>query len=177
MEADWTKTELTLVSPAEDNCARLAVTVKGESSAALDFVSLFPADTYKGRRNGLRKDLAQLLEAMHPRFLRFPGGCLVHDGSLNADDRNSMYRWKNTIGPLWERPARRSNWGYNQTLGLGYYEYFQLCEDIGAKPIPVLPGGYDPHHRRVAPLDELQPWIDDALDLIEFANGDAQTTK
>ena len=177
VEADWTKTELTLVSPAEDNCARLAVTVKGESSAALDFVSLFPADTYKGRRNGLRKDLAQLLEAMHPRFLRFPGGCLVHDGSLDADDRNSMYRWKNTIGPLWERPARRSNWGYNQTLGLGYYEYFQLCEDIGAKPIPVLPGGYDPHHRRVAPLDELQPWIDDALDLIEFANGDAQTTK
>ena len=107
------------------------MTVKGESSAALDFVSLFPADTYKGRRNGLRKDLAQLLEAMHPRFLRFPGGCLVHDGSLNADDRNSMYRWKNTIGPLWERPARRSNWGYNQTLGPVSYTHLDVYKRQG----------------------------------------------
>ena len=177
VKTDWTKTELSLVSPVTDTCARLAVTIKGKSRAALDFISLFPADTYKGRRNGLRKDLAQLLEDMQPKFLRFPGGCLVHDGSLDPEDRNSMYRWKNTIGPLWERPARRNNWGYNQTLGLGFYEYIQLCEDIGARPIPVLPGGYDPHHQRIVPLEELEPWVADALDLIEFANGDARTTK
>ena len=177
VKADWTKTELSLVSPVTDTCARLTITIKGKSSAALDFISLFPADTYKGRRNGLRKDLAQMLEDMHPKFLRFPGGCLVHDGSLDPEDRNSMYRWKNTIGPLWERPARRNNWGYNQTLGLGFYEYFQLCEDVGAKPIPVLPGGYDPHHQRIAPLEELESWVADALDLIEFANGDARTSK
>jgi alpha-L-arabinofuranosidase len=86
-----------------------------------------------------------------------------------------MYRWKNTLGDAAERPARRNNWRYNQTLGLGYYEYFQFCEDIGAKPIPVVPGGYDPHHQRIVPLEELSPWIQDALDLIEFANGDLST--
>src|SRR5699024_8260596 len=136
---------------------------------------LFPEQTYKNRPNGLRRDIAESLEALKPKFLRFPGGCLVHDGSLNSDDRNSMYRWKNTIGPVEKRSARRNNWGYNQTLGLGYYEYFQLAEDIGAKPIPILPAGYDPHHKRIVPIEELQPWIDDALDLIEFANGDINT--
>lgn len=123
----------------------------------------------------MRKDIAELLEAMHPKFMRFPGGCLVHDGSLDENDRVSMYRWKNTIGPLESRPARRNNWGYHQTLGLGYYEYFQFCEDIGAKPLPVLPGGWDPHHQRAVPLEELTSWVDDALDLIEFANGGVDT--
>jgi alpha-L-arabinofuranosidase len=124
----------------------------------------------------MRQDIAQLLADMTPKFMRFPGGCLVHDGSINADDRNSMYRWKNTIGDIEQRPSRRNNWRYNQTLGLGYYEYFLFCEDIGAKPLPVLPAGYDPHHKRIVPVDELQLWIDDALDLIEFANGDRTTT-
>jgi alpha-L-arabinofuranosidase len=123
----------------------------------------------------MREDIAEMLAALRPKFMRFPGGCLVHDGTLNADDRDSMYRWKNTIGPIEQRPPRRNNWRYNQTLGLGFYEYFLFCEDIGAKPIPVLPAGYDPHHKRIVPLDELQPWIDDALDLIEFANGDVTT--
>ena len=144
-------------------------------SVEVDFVSLFPTHTYKNRPNGLRKDLCEMLEAMHPKFIRFPGGCLVHDGQLDENARDSMYRWKNTIGPVEERPARRNNWGYNQTLGLGYYEYFQLAEDIGAEPLPVLPAAYDPHHQRKVPLDELGPWIDDALDLIEFANGDETT--
>lgn len=110
----------------------------------LDFVSLFPRHTYKNRKNGLRRDLAQLLEDMHPKFLRFPGGCLIHGGSLHAKDRDSLYRWKNTIGPVENRPACRNNWGYNQTMGLGYYEYFLLCEDLGAKPVPVLPGAIIP---------------------------------
>jgi len=86
-----------------------------------------------------------------------------------------MYRWKNTIGAVTDRPSRRNNWRYNQSLGLGYFEYFQFCEDIGAKPLPVLPAGYNPHMEQAVPLDEMQEWIDDALDLIEFANGTADT--
>ena len=138
-------------------------------------ISLFPKDTYKGRENGLRKDIAELLADLKPRFMRFPGGCLVHSGSLDPDDRISMYRWKNTIGDVAERPPRRNNWRYNQTLGLGFYEYFLFAEDIGAEPLPILPAGYDPHSRRVTPLDEMEPWIQDALDLIEFANGGPDT--
>jgi alpha-L-arabinofuranosidase len=173
--AEWARYEAVLTANATDFSSRLAVTTKGKGQLCLDMVSLFPEKTYKRRPNGLREDIAALLAELKPKFMRFPGGCLVHDGSLNPDDRNSMYRWKNTIGDVAERPARRNNWSYNQTLGLGYYEYFQFCEDIGAKAIPVLPGGYDPHHKRIVPLDELGPWIDDALDLIEFATGDATT--
>lgn len=172
---NWEKYEITFTSPVDDRTARLAVTVGGTGQVDLDFVSLFPHDTYKGRRNGLRRDLAETLEAMRPKFLRFPGGCLIHTGSLNAEDRDSMYRWKNSIGPVEHRPARRNSWGYNQTLGLGYYEYFQFCEDLGAKPLPVLPGGYDPHHGWAAEGEQLQEFIQDALDLIEFANGAPDT--
>lgn len=167
----WEKYEAVFTAPQDDWTARLAVTAAGRGKVALDFVSLFPQDTYKGRKNGLRRDLAEALEAMHPKFLRFPGGCLVHDGSLDPEARNSQYRWKNSIGPVEHRPARRSNWGYNQTLGLGFYEYFQFCEDIGAKPLPVLPGGYNPHNGDAAEDEALAAFVQDALDLIEFANG------
>ncbi|WP_310832053.1 alpha-L-arabinofuranosidase C-terminal domain-containing protein [Paenibacillus pedocola] len=173
--ADWQKHETVLTAGFTDTACRLVILAGGQGRLDIDRVSLFPEKTYRGRRNGLREDIAVLLADMKPKFMRFPGGCLVHDGSLNPDDRNSMYRWKNTIGEVASRPARRNNWGYNQTLGLGYYEYFQFCEDIGAKAIPVLPGGYDPHHGRIVPIDELGPWIQDALDLIEFARGDAST--
>ncbi len=175
LSGQWEKKEGIFTASVTDENARLAVTVTGEGTVNLDFVSLFPKDTYKGRKNGLRRDLAEALEALHPRFLRFPGGCLVHDGTLDPQDRGSQYRWKNSIGPLTDRPARRNNWGYNQTLGLGFYEYFLLCEDIGAKPLPVLPGGYDPHHGRAAVGDALQEFIQDALDLIAFANGPADS--
>lgn len=171
----WEKYELELKTEKTDSCGRLAVTAAGRGKVYLDFVSLFPKDTYKGRRNGMRRDLAELLEAMHPKFMRFPGGCLTHDGALDPDVRDAMYRWKNTVGPVEQRPARRSNWGYNQTLGLGFFEYFQFCEDIGAKPLPVISPGYDPHHKRAAALDRMQPWIAEALDLIEFANGSSDT--
>lgn len=173
---EWKKYELELTAPETDLEGRLGVTVSGRGKVYLDFVSLFPKDTYKGRRNGVRRDIAELLEQMQPKFMRFPGGCLVHNGALDADVRDSQYRWKNTIGPLEERPARRNSWGYNQTFGLGYFELFQLCEDIGAKPLPVIPAGYDPHYHRAVPLDNMQPFIDDALDLIEFANGEPETT-
>ncbi len=171
----WQKYEAVLVPRATDSGSQLIITTNTEGRLYLDMVSLFPENTFKKRPNGLRQDLAQLLADLKPKFMRFPGGCLVHDGSLDPDARDSMYRWKNTLGDIAQRPARRSNWGYNQTLGLGYYEYFQFCEDIGAKPLPVLPAGYDPHHRRITPLDQLQPWIDDALDLIEFAVGGPST--
>ncbi len=172
---EWERHELTFQAPETDFCGRLAVTVEGRGKVYLDFVSLFPADTYKGRRGGLRRDLAEMLEQLRPRFVRFPGGCLVHDGALDEEARDAQYRWKNSVGRPEDRPARRNNWNYNQTLGLGYFEYFQFCEDLGAEPLPVLPAGYDPHHRRHAPLDRLQPFIDDVLDLIEFANGGTDT--
>lgn len=171
----WKHYELRLKPERTELFGRLQITAEGTGRVELDFVSLFPEDTYKGRRNGMRRDLAEMLAELKPKFLRFPGGCLVHDGALDSDERNSMYRWKNTIGPVTERPARRNNWCYHQTLGLGYYEYFQLCEDIGAKPLPVLPAGYNPHSKEAVPMDEMQPWIEDALDLIEFANGGPET--
>lgn len=173
---EWKQYHSTFTAAGTDYSTRLVILIKNPGVLYFDMISLFPRNTYKGRKNGLRADIAKKLEELKPRFMRFPGGCLVHDGSLNSEDRNSMYRWKNTIGNVEERPARRNNWGYNQTLGLGYYEYFLLCEDIGAKAIPVIPGGYDPHHQRIVPIEELGPWIGDALDLIEFANGDVNTT-
>lgn len=172
---EWKKYELILEASVTDFSARLAITALGRGKIYLDFVSLFPEETFLNRPNGMRRDIAELLKDMHPKFMRFPGGCLVHDGALDETARDSQYRWKNTIGPLEHRPARRSNWNYNQTLGLGYYEYFQFCEDIGAQPLPVIPGGYDPHHKRYAPLDKMEPFIKDALDLIEFANGGIHT--
>lgn len=173
--SEWKRYEASITAGETDYSSRLVVTTGGTGNLYVDMVSLFPVHTFRGRTNGLREDIATLLADLKPKFMRFPGGCLVHDGSLNPDDRNSMYRWKNTIGPVEQRPSRRNNWSYNQTLGLGYYEYFLFCEDIGAKAIPILPGGYDPHHKRIVPIDELAPWIEDALDLIEFANGDADS--
>ncbi|MGN0183233.1 MAG: alpha-L-arabinofuranosidase C-terminal domain-containing protein [Candidatus Ornithomonoglobus sp.] len=171
----WTDYSVVFKSTEDDFSARLLLSMKKSGKAYFDFVSLFPKDTYKERENGLRRDLAELLADLKPRFMRFPGGCLVHDGSLNKNERDSCYRWKSTLGDIKSRPARRSNWRYNQTLGLGYYEYFLFCEDIGAEPLPVLPAGYNPHSRQGVPFDELGEWIDDALDLIEFANGDSKT--
>lgn len=172
---DWTKYECILKAADTTTAGRLVLTFEEESVCDLDMVSLFPADTFMGRENGLRKDIAEALGEMKPKFMRFPGGCLTHDGSLNDQDRNSMYRWKRTLGKVEERPTWRNNWGYNQTLGLGYYEYFCFCEDIGAKPLPVLPGGFNPHKGEGVPMEELGAWVQEALDLIEFANGDAST--
>lgn len=173
--SEWTKYEAKLTAIDTDFSSRLVIVTKGKGKLYLDMVSLFPEKTFLNRPNGMREDIAALIADLKPKFMRFPGGCLIHDGSLNPDDRDSMYRWKNTLGDLTQRPARRNNWSYNQTLGLGYYEYFLFCEDIGAKPIPILPAGYNPHHKQIVPINELQPWIDDAFDLIEFASGDSST--
>ena len=171
---EWHKYELILTATETTYEGRLVLTFE-EGVYDLDMVSLFPQDTFLGKKGGLRRDIAEALQEMKPKFMRFPGGCLVHDGSLNDRDRNSMYRWRRTLGPVEERPTWRNNWRYNQTLGLGYYEYFCFCEEIGAKPLPVLPGGFNPHKGEGVPMEELQEWVQEALDLIEFANGTADS--
>ena len=179
--SDWKKYTADLKIAEGTSCtdANLALVCMTPGSVEVDFVSLFPAHTYKNRPNGLRKDLCEMLEAMHPKFIRFPGGCLVHDGQLDENARDSMYRWKNTIGPVEERPARRNNWGYNQTLGLGYYEYFLFCEDIGAEPLPVVAAGVCCQNSSIGgagqmgiPMEKMPEYIESILNLIEWANGD-----
>lgn len=171
----WKQYKCVFVPSGTTVRGKLEIRFMTEGRVSMDHVSLFPEHTFLNKKNGLRADIANMLKELKPKFMRFPGGCLVHDGSLNANDRNSMYRWKNTLGDVTERPARRSNWGYNQTLGLGYYEYFCFSEEIGAKPLPVLPGGYNPHKQLMVPLTEIDGWVKEALDLIEFANGDVNT--
>jgi len=170
----WERQEARITSQATTDQARLVLLATGSGTLDLDVVSLFPKDTFNGRRNGLRADLAQLLADMKPGFMRFPGGCIVE-----GTDFQNMYRWKDTIGEIWERKENWNLWSnresphYYQTYGLGFFEYFQFCEDIGAEPVPILNCGMCCQARRgphVA-LAELQPFVQDALDLVEFANG------
>ena len=170
----WQKFEWTFKSSAEAAQARLIVFVAEAGTVDVDMVSLFPVKTFKGRVNGLRADLAQTLADMKPGFLRFPGGCVVEGSSPETH-----YRWKDTVGDVAERKQNWNLWSndaspqYHQTYGLGFFEYFQFCEDIGAEPLPVLNCGMSCQARggvHIA-LDQLQPYIQDALDLIEFANG------
>lgn len=172
---EWKKYTATIKANADDVNGRLVILTEGTGEVYVDMVSLFPEHTFKNRPNGLRADIAQMIADLKPAFVRFPGGCIVHNGSTDRDARDSMYVWKDTIGDIAERPARKNSWGYNQSFGLGYYEYFLFCEDIGAKPIPVLPVGINPHDNSVVPISQMGPWIQDALDLIEFANGDITT--
>ena len=173
----WKKYTATLTAKAACDSASLVVLIQTEGKLALDMVSLFPEKTFKNRTNGLRADLAQVLADMHPKFIRFPGGCLVH-----GDGLDNMYRWKNTIGPLEQRVEQRNIWGYHQTTGLGYFEYFQFCEDIGAKPLPVVPAAVSCQNsggtwriggtgQKALPENEMDEYIQEVLDLIEWANG------
>ena len=178
----WKKYTMSLTAIESSDTANLVILAKTEGKIALDVVSLFPEKTFKNRPNGLRADLAQMLAEVKPAFIRFPGGCLVH-----GDGLGNMYRWKNTIGPIEERKEQRNIWGYHQTTGLGYYEYFQFCEDIGAKPLPVLPAGVSCQNsgntwriggtgQRSLPMDEMKEYIQEVLDLIEWANGPVTST-
>ncbi len=169
---EWAKYSLELPVNASENMANLVLATQSTGTFYVDMVSLFPQNTYKNRENGLRKDLAQAIEEMKPEFLRFPGGCITHGNGLD-----NAYRWKHTVGDVAERKPNWNLWGYHQTYGLGFYEYFLFSEDLGAEPFPVLPVGVSCHHRgmEVAPMDEMDPWVQDALDLIEFANGDETT--
>jgi len=170
LDASWKKYELKLRAHSAFKAAALTIMASGEGFFDIDMVSLKPADAFL---NIFRKDIAALLMDLKPKFMRFPGGCLVADGSPDANDRCSLYRWKNTIGALETRPSRRNSWGYNQSLGIGFYEYFLFSEAIGAEPIPVLPVCKINGHP--VPMDEIQELIDDAIDLISFANDDADS--
>ncbi|WP_029902769.1 alpha-L-arabinofuranosidase C-terminal domain-containing protein [Prevotella sp. 10(H)] len=179
----WKKYNSIITARADATSARLEILPQNEGKFALDMVSLFPQKTFKGRKNGLRADLAQVLADMKPRFVRFPGGCVAH-----GDGIDNIYHWKNTIGPLESRKPQRNLWGYHQTAGLGYLEYFQFCEDIGAEPVPIVAAGVpcqnSAHHgcaiggqQGGIPLSEMNAYIQDILDLIEWANGDPRTSK
>jgi alpha-L-arabinofuranosidase len=179
VKGGWAKYQATFTASRTSNRGRLAVA--STNDAALDEVSLFPRDTYKNQPNGLRKDLAEKIAALKPGFVRFPGGCLVNTGSMEDYSeasnwqRKRSYQWKDTVGPVEQRATNANFWGYNQSYGLGYYEYFRFSEDIGAMPLPVVPALVTGCGQNKATGDEalLKRRIQDALDLIEFANGPA----
>ena len=178
----WNKYACTL--QVNDNCKNAALQILALDNGVMDVdaFSLMPQDTYKG--HGLRRDLAEALEALHPKFMRFPGGCIVHGG---GDGFWDTYRWKTTLGPKEQRRQIKNTWGYHQSVGLGYYEYFQMCEDMNMQPVPILPCGvscqgtnggwgmWPKQAQDVVPMSEMDEWVQDALDLIEWANGDVTT--
>lgn len=182
---EWKKYTVVLKPGQTDPKAVLRIFMTSKGSLDLEHVSLFPVDTWKGRENGLRKDLAQALYDLKPGVFRFPGGCIVE-----GTDLNSRYQWKKTVGPVENRKLNENRWQYTfphrffpdyyQTYGLGFFEFFQLSEDIGAEPLPIVSVGLacqfqngccDAH----VAVGELHEYIQDALDLIEFANGDVNT--
>lgn len=183
---DWKKYTLELTPKETLKEGKLRVFLgKPENTVDLEHVSLFPVDTWMGHENGMRKDLAQKLADLHPGVFRFPGGCIVE-----GTDYDTRYQWKNTVGPVENRPTNENRWHYTfdyrffpdyyQSYGLGFYDYFLLSEEIGAEPLPILNVGLicqfqnDPDAQ--LPADQVQEYVQDALDLIEFANGDATTT-
>jgi alpha-L-arabinofuranosidase len=180
--SDWEKYKLSFKATDTEPKALLRILFSGKGTADLDMVSLFPSDTWKERHGGLRKDLIQMIADLKPGFLRFPGGCIVE-----GRDLTNRYQWKTTVGPVEARKLIMNRWNvemqdhltpdYFQSFGLGFFEYFQLSEDIGAEPLPILNCGMSCQFNagEVVPLNELDPYIQDALDLIEFANGDATT--
>lgn len=177
---EWKKLEATLVPEKDVKSGSLQLKMEKPGSMEIDMVSLFPRKTFKGRKNGLRADLAQTLADLKPRFVRFPGGCVSH-----GDGLDNIYRWVNTIGPLEERKPMRNIWNYHQSMGLGFFEYFQFCEDIGAEPVPVLAAGVPCQNSSVGgagqqggiPMDQMDEYIDEILALVEWANGDPKTSK
>lgn len=183
---EWKKYTLTLSPDQTVEKGRLRIFLASAAPVDLEHVSLFPVETFNGHENGLRKDLAQLLADIHPGVFRFPGGCIVE-----GTDLATRYQWKNTVGPVENRPLNENRWHYTfpsrffpdyfQSNGLGFYEYFVLSEEIGAAPLPVLNVGlscqYQNHTPEAhVPVDGLDPYIQDALDLVEFANADTTTT-
>ncbi len=182
---DWKQYEVILKSPRTEPKAHLRIFLESAGTVDLEHVSLFPVDTWKERKNGLRKDLVQALYDIKPGVFRFPGGCIVE-----GTDEATRYEWKKTVGAVENRPLNENRWHYTfkhrffpdyfQTYGLGFFEYFQLSEDIGAEPLPILNCGlvcqYQNDPDQQVSLSKLDSYIQDALDLIEFANGDVTTT-
>lgn len=176
---EWTRYTATFKVTADCDDACLLIEGINKGTAAIDMVSLFPKDTYKG--HGLRRDIAETIAALHPKFVRFPGGCMSHGQGIG-----NIYHWSETIGPWQDRKPDFNIWNYHQTRGLGFYEFFQWCEDMGAEPLPVLAAGVPCQNSRAdsrgmggqqggIPIAEMQPYIDEILHLIEWANGDASS--
>lgn len=182
LSQQWNEYTTTIKANRTIEKAKLRVLFEGQGIIDIDMVSLFPEKTWKNRPKGLRNDLVELLNGLNPGFVRFPGGCIVEGYTL--DER---YQWKKTVGSIENRVLIKSRWmdefrhraapDYFQSYGLGFYEYFLLSEDLGAQPLPILNCGMACQYnsKEVASMDDLQPYIDDALDLIEFANGSTQT--
>lgn len=179
----WAKQSVTFTATATEAKASMRIWFEGDGSIDMDMVSLFPDDTWKGRPGGMRADMVQMLADMRPGFIRFPGGCIVE-----GVDLSNRYQWKKTLGPIEERQLIINRWNfefphrstpdYFQTFGLGFFEYFQLAEDIGAEPLPVLNCGMacQFNSAELVSMDQLDPYVQDALDLVEFANGDTAST-
>ena len=177
---EWKKQEVKMTSTGTTSKGKLTITPTQKGKVAIDFVSLFPLNTFNGHRNGLRADLAQTIADLKPQFMRFPGGCLAHGNGID-----NIYRWKNTIGPLEQRKGDFNIWHYHQTMGLGYFEYFTFCEDMGCEPLPVIAAGVPCQNSSVGgngqqggvPWEQMDAFLQDILDLVEWANGDPKTSK
>ena len=184
--SEWKQYEVVIKSPVTDPKAILRIFLETPTvSVDLEHISLFPVDTWKGHKNGMRKDLAQALADLKPGVFRFPGGCIVE-----GTDLDTRYNWKNSVGPVENRPLNENRWQYTfphrfypdyyQSYGLGFYEFFLLSEEIGSEPLPIVSCGLacqfqnNDEHAHVA-VENLEPYIQDALDLIEFANGSTDT--
>ncbi|MDI5889272.1 alpha-L-arabinofuranosidase C-terminal domain-containing protein [Flavobacterium yafengii] len=179
---DWKGYNAQFTATQTEAKAQLKITFEGNGTIDLDMISLFPEDTWMNRKNGMRKDIVQLLYDMKPGFLRFPGGCIVEGRTLAQ-----RYQWKKTVGDVEKRETLINRWNtefthkpapdYFQTFGLGFFEYFQLSEDLGAQPLPILSCGMACQFNtgELVPMEELDPYVQDALDLIEFANGGTET--
>lgn len=182
-KGQWTQYSATMTPTAAASKATLALTGTKQTQANVDMISLFPHNTFCNRKNGLRRDLAQTLADLKPRFVRFPGGCMSH-----GDGLDNIYHWQLTVGPLHQRTPERNSWGYHQTRGLGFYELFQFCEDIGAEPLPVLAAGVPCQNsgndkdgyggqQGGIPMSDMPAYIDELCNMIEWANGDPNTSK
>jgi len=169
LTGEWKQYKLTLTPSADCPAGKLKISATGTGTIYLDMVSLFPKETWKGRANGLRADLAEMLMGMKPAFARFPGGCFVEGNRIE-----NAFRWKKTIGDIAQRPGHWNLWGYRSTDGLGYHEYLQMCEDLNSEPLFVINCGMA--HENHIPMDQMGEWVQDALDAIEYANGPADST-
>lgn len=183
LNTKWSKFQSLIIASRTEPEARLRILFSGEGSVDLDMVSLFPADTWKNRPGGLRKDIVEKIADLKPGFVRFPGGCIVEGRNLT-----NRYQWKTTVGPVEDRKLIINRWNmemqnhqapdYFQSFGMGFFEYFQLAEDIGAEPLPIINCGMSCQFNagEVVPMTEIDQYIQDALDLIEFANGPVTST-
>lgn len=180
---DWHQYTAVLTAMKTETKTRLAIIPQKKANVGIDMISLFPQETFKNRHNGLRKDLAETIAALKPKFVRFPGGCMSHGQGLE-----NIYHWNHTIGDLQDRTPDFNIWHYHQTRGLGFYEYFVFCEDIGAEPLPVLAAGVPCQNsannregiggqQGGIPIADMPAYIDELCNLIDWANADPATNE